>query len=80
NGTDHAWGGNHIIMGGAVRGGQVFGQYPDTLGPLNNLDLGGRGRLVPTTSVDEYYAELALWFGISPGQLESVLPNILNFY
>ena len=80
NGSDHAWGGNHMVMGGAVSGGQVYGDYPATLALGNNLDT-GRGRLIPTTSVDEYNAELACWFGIeNNSSLEAILPNIRNFY
>jgi uncharacterized protein (DUF1501 family) len=79
-GSDHAWGGNYIVMGGAVQGGQIFGTYPDSLAPGNPLDV-GRGRLIPTTSVDEYNATMALWFGMeNDGVLETMLPNIRNFY
>ena len=79
-GSDHAWGGNHIIMGGAVQGGQIFGQYPSLLlGDSNILDT-GRGRLIPTTATDQYFAELALWLGISRSDLSTVLPNIGNFF
>ena len=77
-GSDHGWGGNQIVMGGAVHGGQVVGSYP-ALAAGNPLDT-GRGRLIPTLSVDEYFAELALWFGVSPGELEVVLPNLHRFY
>jgi uncharacterized protein (DUF1501 family) len=80
NGSDHAWGGNHIVMGGGINGGSIFGYYPDSLAPGNSLDL-GRGRLIPTTSVDEYAAELAMWFGLdNDGTLEDILPNIRNFH
>jgi len=78
NGTDHAWGGNAIVMGGAVRGQEMYGEYPN-LSVGSDLDL-GNGRLVPTTSADTYFAELALWFGLSPNDLSLVLPNIGNFY
>ena len=77
-GSDHAWGSNQMVMGGAVRGGTVYGEYPD-LTPKNPLDT-GRGRLIPTTSTDEYFAELALWFGVQPGDLPSVFPNLNRFY
>ena len=77
NGSDHAWGGNHMIMGGAVNGNQIYGAYPD-LYEGNPQDV-GRGRLLPTTSADEYFADLALWFGVSPSDLDIVLPNIYNF-
>ena len=78
NGTDHAWGGNVMVMGGDVNGGQVFGNYP-TLALNSSLDL-GNGVLVPTTSTDEYFAELAQWFGVSNTDLQNIFPNILNFY
>jgi len=80
NGSDHAWGGNHIVMGGAVQGGRLYGTYPDSLAPGSSLDV-GRGRLIPTTSVDQYAAELAMWFGLeNDGNLETILPNIRNFH
>jgi uncharacterized protein (DUF1501 family) len=77
-GSDHAWGGNHIVMGGAVRGGDIYGAFP-SLYEGNSLDT-GRGRLIPTTSIDEYFAELALWFGVGRRDLELVLPNLHRFY
>jgi len=77
-GTDHAWGGNQFVVGGAVNGGQIYGAYPElSLGSA--LDT-GRGRLIPTTSVDEYFAELALWMGVSPSNLPLVLPNLSRFH
>jgi len=85
NGSDHAWGANMMAMGGAVNGGEVYGHFPDSLlNPLgpdgDQLNL-GRGRLLPTTSVDQYAAELAQWFGIpNDAYLEEVLPNIRNFH
>jgi uncharacterized protein (DUF1501 family) len=79
NGSDHAWGGNHLVMGGAVSGGHVYGQYPTSLAANGSLDV-GRGRLIPTTSVDAYNAELALWYGLdNDNNLEAILPNIRNF-
>ncbi len=80
NGSDHAWGGNQIIMGNPINGGQIFGNYPSLALNGNNLNISDRGRLIPTTSVDEFYAELALWFGASPNDLDYVLPNLCNFY
>ncbi len=77
DGTDHAWGGNQFVVGGAVNGGRVYGAYPElSLG--SSLDT-GRGRLIPTVSVDEYFAELALWMGVSPSNLPLVLPNLSRF-
>lgn len=81
-GTDHAWGGNLMMMGGPVQGQRIWGNYP-TAGDMQlgtGLDVGTNGRLLPTTSVDEYMAELALWFGVSPSSLNDVFPNINNFY
>ena len=77
-GSDHAWGGNHMVMGGSVRGRRVYGDYP-ALYEDNPLDT-GRGRLIPTTSCDEYFAEMALWFGVAPSDLSAVFPNIGRFY
>ena len=77
-GSDHAWGGNQWIMGGAINGKRIYGQYPDLYedGPLDT----GRGRFIPTTSVDELAAELALWLGVSKTDLPIILPNISRFY
>lgn len=79
NGSDHAWGGNQIIMGGAINGTEIYGDYPSLAlnGPLN---LSNRGRILPKVSVDEFYAEIALWFGVSPNDLDYILPNLCNFY
>ena len=80
NGTDHAWGGNICAMGGPVQGGTIYGEYPETLDfAENTVDLGG-GILVPTTSADVYFAELAQWFGVSKSNLEDIFPNLINFY
>ncbi|MBT8100913.1 MAG: DUF1501 domain-containing protein [Gammaproteobacteria bacterium] len=77
-GSDHGWGGHHIVMGGSVNGGSIYGDYP-ILSNSNPLDV-GRGVYAPTTSVDEYFAELASWFGVSASELDQVLPNVRSFY
>lgn len=77
-GSDHGWGGHHIIMGGAVSGAQIFGDYP-LLSANSPLDV-GRGIYAPTTPIDIYFAELALWFGVPVSDLAEVLPNINRFY
>lgn len=77
-GSDHGWGSHHLVMGGAVNGGQMFGTYP-TLHQEHPMDT-GRGVFMPTTSTDEYFGELALWFGVEPHDLDQVLPNVRNFY
>ena len=79
NGSDHAWGGNTIIAGGAVKGKEIYGSFP-SLDLTNPLFVGNRGNIIPTTAADLYFAELALWFGLSPNDLSVVLPNITNFY
>lgn len=80
NGSDHAWGGNVLVAGGSVRGGDVYGTYPDLNITGNPLMVSRRGNLIPTTAADEYFAELIRWFGVSPNDLEIILPNIRNFY
>jgi uncharacterized protein (DUF1501 family) len=77
-GSDHAWGGHQFVMGGAVNGKRIYGAYPD-LYANNALDT-GRGRIIPTTSVDQLAAELALWLGVSKSDLPIILPNISRFY
>ena len=81
-GSDHAWGGNSIIVGGAVNGGNIFGEYPDlTLTDDDTkINIDDRGRYIPQLSVDELYAEVALWFGVSKNDLNYILPNIGNFH
>ena len=78
DGSDHAWGSHHLVMGGAVRGGQIYGAFPSfQLGGPNDTDT--RGRWIPTTSIDQYGASLASWFGIPDASLASVFPNFPNF-
>jgi uncharacterized protein (DUF1501 family) len=77
NGSDHAWGGNHMVMGGAVNGGRVYGDaaagfYPD-LRTLSQIDT-GQGRLIPGVAVDEYARDLLSWFGVSASNMDYVLP------
>jgi len=76
-GSDHGWGAHHFIVGGAVKGGDLYGIWPDTV--LRGPNDVGRGNLLPTTSVNQYAATLATWFGITATQLPDVLPNASNF-
>jgi uncharacterized protein (DUF1501 family) len=76
-GSDHGWGSHQFVLGGAVQGGRLFGAFP-TLA-VNGPDDTGQGRWIPTTSVDEMSATLATWFGVSPSDLPTVLPNIGRF-
>ena len=81
DGTDHAWGGHHFVMGGSVKGGDIYGQYPTLghdLGTFRNPDMAGRA-LVPTTSVDQYAATMGRWLGASEGGLDTIFPNLRNF-
>ena len=77
DGSDHGWGAHHFIVGGSVRGGRFYGRAPQV--SLTSNDQVGQGRLLPTTSVDEYSATLAQWFGVSASELPSVAPNIGRF-
>jgi uncharacterized protein (DUF1501 family) len=77
-GTDHAWGSHHFIIGDAVKGGAMYGQYPAlALGGPNDAEK--EGRWIPTTAVDQYGATLARWFGVAPAQLATVFPNLARF-
>lgn len=78
-GTDHAWGSHGFIMGGAVLGGRFYGAYPtlDVNGPDD--DGGKRGRWIPTTSIDQYGATLAAWYGLPANLLTTIFPNLSKF-
>jgi uncharacterized protein (DUF1501 family) len=85
DGSDHGWGSHHLMVGGAVKGKAFYGYAP----PVGNGDSRstadvdqwsvGQGRLLPTTSVDQYAATLAKWFGVPDDQMTSILPNLGNF-
>ena len=77
DGTDHAWGGNQLLIGGAVAGREMYGDYPVL--QIGGPDDVGGGRMIPTTSADQYAATLASWFGIEDADLDIVAPNIGNF-
>ncbi|KEO90574.1 Tat pathway signal protein [Erythrobacter longus] len=77
DGSDHGWGGHHLIMGGAVNGGQFYGTAAKI--SVDADDQVGRGRLLPSTSVDEYSATLAKWLGVEAGEIPIISPNIANF-
>jgi uncharacterized protein (DUF1501 family) len=77
-GSDHAWGSHHIILGGAVQGGKIYGTFP-TLALGGPDDASSNGRWVPTTASAQYASTLAQWFGLPASELPYVLPYIANF-
>lgn len=77
DGTDHGWGAHHFVVGGAVNGGDIYGDIPEaTL--LHDQD-SGNGRLIPTTSVEQFAAPLGRWFGLNQAELNAALPGLANF-
>ncbi|HVT34032.1 MAG TPA: DUF1501 domain-containing protein [Nevskiaceae bacterium] len=78
DGSDHAWGSHHFIIGGSVLGGKIYGTFPQlVLG--SSQDATGRGSLIPTSAVAQYGATLAGWFGVDSGSMAGIFPNIGNF-
>ncbi|MCC6814718.1 MAG: DUF1501 domain-containing protein [Rubrivivax sp.] len=83
DGTDHGWGGHQLLVGGAVRGQAFYGQAPavsvgDSGAPQDQGHV-GRGRLLPSTAVDQFAATLARWFGVSATEQRDILPNLGAF-
>lgn len=76
DGTDHGWGAHHFVVGGAVQGGQIFGDLP--VSELNHQLDAGSGRLIPTTAVDQYAACFGKWMGLDDSELSSIFPNLVN--
>jgi uncharacterized protein (DUF1501 family) len=78
NGSDHAWGGHHFVIGGAVKGGDGYGTFP-TLQLSGPDDVSNRGVWLPSQSLDQYAATMASWFGVPDNMLTSAFPNLGNF-
>lgn len=83
DGSDHGWGSHHLVVGGAVKGNAFYGTPPpvsvaSTAAPADQWHV-GQGRLLPSTSVDQYAATLAKWFGVADAELPGILPNIGHF-
>jgi len=83
DGSDHGWGSHHLVVGGAVKGAAFYGTPPpvsvgNTSAPEDQWHV-GQGRLLPSTSVDQYAATMARWFGVSDNELPGILPNITHF-
>lgn len=76
-GSDHGWGGHHFVVGGAVKGRRLYGAWPTVA--LGGPEDAGQGRLIPTTSLDQYAATLCSWFGADSGALGTIMPNLGRF-
>ena len=83
DGSDHGWGSHHFVVGGAVNGKAFYGTAPpmsvgSTTAATDQWHV-GQGRLLPTTSVDQYAATLAKWFGVADNEMSNILPNLKHF-
>jgi uncharacterized protein (DUF1501 family) len=77
DGTDHGWGSHQLVLGGAVAGGQIVGKMPELA--IGSVDDIGEGRIIPTTSIDQYSATLARWYGLDAAGIAQTFPNLVNF-
>ena len=77
DGTDHGWGSHHFVVGGGVRGGEIYGTLP--IPELGHARDAGNGRLIPDVSVEQFAAPLGRWFGLNEQELATALPGLANF-
>jgi uncharacterized protein (DUF1501 family) len=77
DGTDHGWGGHHFVVGGAVNGGDIYGDIP--VSQLGHGQDAGNGRLIPSASVEQFAAPLGSWFGLNEDELNAALPGLANY-
>jgi len=78
DGSDHGWGGHYMIMGGAVNGGEVYGQLPSFVTGADD-DAGDKGRVIPSLSINQFGASMASWMGLTDNDLADVFPDLSNF-
>lgn len=78
-GSDHGWGGHHLVMGGPVRGGKIYGTFPSLKVGMDQDAASNRGRWIPTSSVDQYAAVGARWLGVENSALSAIFPNLHRF-
>ena len=77
DGSDHGWGGHYLVMGGAVNGGRLYGQWPEyRLGGRDDI---GKGRIIPQLSINQYGAALGSWMGLSNAELLDIFPDLNRF-
>jgi len=78
DGSDHGWGGHYLVMGGGVNGGQLFGQWP-SFETGSEDDIGDKGRVIPTLSINQVGGSLARWMGLSESDTNQIFPDLVNF-
>lgn len=76
--TDHGWGNHHLVFGGGVRGGRIYGRWPQIGASSSNPDDAGWGQIIPTLSVDQYASTLSKWFGLCDVDRATVFPNLVH--
>ena len=75
--SDHGWGSHHFVVGGAVKGGDIYGDIP--VSELGHNQDSGNGRLIPSVSVEQFAAPMGAWYGLNDAELNQALPGLVNF-